>query len=131
MQKTKIAILGTGFISDIHMESYHRFVPEAEVVAVYSRDAERAKNFAAKHGITNWYTDIKKIINESACEVVDICLPNFRHAEATLMAAAASKHIIIEKPLAVTLEEADEMIEACNKAGVKLMYAEELCFAPK
>ena len=131
MQKTKIAILGTGFISDIHMESYHRFVPEAEVVAVYSRDAERAKKFAAKHKIPKWYTDIKKIITESACEVIDICLPNFRHAEATLMAAAAGKHIIIEKPLAVTLEEADEMIEACKKAGVKLMYAEELCFAPK
>ncbi|HEX6192271.1 MAG TPA: Gfo/Idh/MocA family oxidoreductase [Chitinophagaceae bacterium] len=131
MQKTKIAILGAGFISDIHMESYHRFVPEAEVVAVYSRHAERAKSFAAKHKISNWYTDIEKIINDSGCDVVDICLPNFRHAEATLLAADAGKHIIIEKPLAVTLEEADAMIAACKKAGVKLMYAEELCFAPK
>lgn len=131
MQKTKIAILGAGFISDIHMESYHRFVPEAEVVAVYSRHAERAKSFAAKHKISNWYTDIEKIINDCGCDVVDICLPNFRHAEATLLAADAGKHIIIEKPLAVTLEEADAMIAACKKAGVKLMYAEELCFAPK
>jgi len=63
--------------------------------------------------------------------VVDICLPNYLHAEATLKAAAAGKHIIIEKPLSVTLEEADKMIAACKKAGVKLMYAEELCFAPK
>ena len=113
------------------MESYHRFVPEAEVVAVYSRHAERAKSFAAKHKISNWYTDIEKIINDSGCDVVDICLPNFRHAEATLLAADAGKHIMIEKPLAVTLEEADAMIAACKKAGVKLMYAEELCFAPK
>lgn len=131
MKKTKLAILGAGFVSDIHMESYHRFVPEAEIVAVYTRNAEKAKAFAEKHRIPNWYDDMDRLINESGCEVVDICLPNFLHAEATLKAATAGKHIIIEKPLAVTLEEADTMIAACKKAGVKLMYAEELCFAPK
>jgi myo-inositol 2-dehydrogenase / D-chiro-inositol 1-dehydrogenase len=131
MQKTKVAILGAGFISDIHLECYHRFVPEAEVVAVYTRDAAKAKAFAEKHHIPTWYDDIDKLINDSGCEVVDICLPNYLHATATLKAAAAGKHIIIEKPLAVTLEEADSMIAATKSAGVKLMYAEELCFAPK
>ena len=131
MQRTKVAIIGAGFITDIHMESYHRFVPEAEVVAVYARKIEKAKAFAEKHKISKWYDDINKAINDSGCEVVDICLPNYLHAEAALKAAAAGKHIIIEKPLAVTLEEADAMIAACKKAGVKLMYAEELCFAPK
>lgn len=131
MKRTKVAILGAGFITDIHVESYHRFIPEAEVVAVYARNAEKAKAFAEKHHIAAWYDDLDDIINNSGCEVVDICLPNFLHAQATLKAAAAGKHIIIEKPLAVTIEEADEMITACEKAGVKLMYAEELCFAPK
>jgi myo-inositol 2-dehydrogenase/D-chiro-inositol 1-dehydrogenase len=131
MQKIKVAILGAGFISDIHLESYHRFVPDAEIVAVYTRSGDKAKEFAKKHGISQWYDDLDRIITESGCDVVDICLPNFLHAKATLKAAAAGKHIIIEKPLAVTLEEADTMIEACKKAGVKLMYAEELCFAPK
>ena len=131
MQRTKVAILGAGFITDIHMESYHRFVPEAEVVAVYARNPEKAKAFAEKHHIPQWYDDIDTIIQNSGCEVVDICLPNYLHATATLKAAAAGKHIIIEKPLAITIEEADAMIAACKKAGVKLMYAEELCFAPK
>jgi myo-inositol 2-dehydrogenase / D-chiro-inositol 1-dehydrogenase len=131
MQKTKVAILGAGFITDIHMESYHRFVPDAEVVAVYARDWEKAKVFAEKHHIPAWYDDMDDIIQNSGCEVVDICLPNFLHASATLKAAAAGKHIIIEKPLAITLEEGDSMIAACKNAGVKLMYAEELCFAPK
>ncbi len=131
MQRTKVAILGAGFITDIHMESYHRFVPEAEVVAVYARNADKAKAFAEKHHIPSWYNDLDDIIENSGCEVVDICLPNYLHAAATLKAAEAGKHIIIEKPLAITLEEADAMIEACRKAGVKLMYAEELCFAPK
>jgi myo-inositol 2-dehydrogenase/D-chiro-inositol 1-dehydrogenase len=131
MSRTKVAILGAGFISDIHLESYHRFIPEAEVVAVYARNISKAEAFAHKFAIPAWYDSLDAIINESGCEVVDICLPNFLHYEATLKAAAAGKHIIIEKPLAVTLEEADEMIAACDKAGVKLMYAEELCFAPK
>lgn len=131
MRKTKIAILGAGFITDIHMECYHRFVPNAEVVAVYARKPEKAEAFARKHGIPSWYSDLDKIIHDSGCEVVDICLPNYQHAAACLKAAAAGKHVIIEKPIAITLEEADEMIAACRKAGVKLMYAEELCFAPK
>ena len=131
MQQTKVAILGAGFITDIHMESYHRFVPEAEVVGVYARNAEKAKVFAEKYHIPKWSDDLDDIIQNSGCDVVDICLPNYLHANATLKAAAAGKHIIIEKPLAITLEEADEMIAACKKAVVKLMYAEELCFAPK
>ena len=131
MNKIKVAILGAGFIADIHYESYRRFVANAEVVAVYTRDAAKAKTFSEKHHIPQWFTDIDAAIKDSGCDVVDICLPNFLHASATLKAAAAGKHIIVEKPLAVTLEEADEMIAACEQAGVKLMYAEELCFAPK
>lgn len=131
MDKVKVAILGAGFIADIHMESYHRFVPNAEVTAVFSRSEERAKAFAAKHQIPKWYTDMDTLINDCGCIVIDICLPNFLHAGAALKAAAAGKHVICEKPLAVTIEEADEMIAACTSAGVKLMYAEELCFAPK
>ncbi|WP_419700772.1 Gfo/Idh/MocA family protein [Mucilaginibacter sp. NFX135] len=131
MNRTKVAILGAGFITDIHMESYHRFIPEAEVVAVYARNPDKAKAFAEKYKIPQWFDDIDKLIAESDCEVVDICLPNYLHAQATIKAANAGKHIIIEKPLAVTLEEADEMIAVCKANNVKLMYAEELCFAPK
>lgn len=131
MKKAKITILGAGFISDIHIESYHRFVPNAEIVGIYTRDIGKAKQFAQKHNIPQWYNNLEEAIQKSGCDIVDICLPNFLHAKATLLAAAAGKHVIIEKPLAVTLAEADEMIAACRKANVKLMYAEELCFAPK
>jgi predicted dehydrogenase len=131
MNKTRVAIFGAGFITDIHMESYLRFVPDADVVAVYARDPKKAKAFAEKYDIPKYYSDLDKAIGDSECEVVDICLPNYLHAEATLKAAKAGKHIIIEKPLAITIEEADGMIRACREAGVKLMYAEELCFAPK
>lgn len=130
MAPTKVALLGAGFIADIHMESYARFVPEAEVVTVFSRSAERAQAFAARHHVARWTTDLDEAI-ASGCDVVDICLPNVLHHRATLAAARAGRHVIIEKPLAMTLEQADEMIAACGAAGRKLMYAEELCFAPK
>ena len=64
-------------------------------------------------------------------DMVVLGLPNDLHCEAVLAAAAAGKHVVVEKPLALNLAECDRMIEACRQAGVKLMYAEELCFAPK
>jgi predicted dehydrogenase len=129
--KTKVCVLGAGFIAQIHLESYHRFVPEAEVVGVYTREKSRAEAFARKHGIGRFFSDLDQAIAQSGCDVVDVCLPNFLHHRAVLAAARAGKHVIIEKPLALTLEEADEMIAVCREAGRKLMYAEELCFAPK
>jgi predicted dehydrogenase len=131
MSQTPVALLGAGFIADIHVESYQRFVPDARVTAVYSRHEERARAFAERHHIPRWFTDIDRLIAEADCEIVDICVPNLLHHRAVLAAAAAGKHVIIEKPFAMTLEQADEMIEACRRAGRKLMYAEELCFAPK
>ena len=62
MKKVKVALLGAGFISDIHTESYHRFVPEADVVAVYARKATKAKAFAEKYHIPNWYDDLDDVI---------------------------------------------------------------------
>lgn len=131
MTRTKVAILGAGFIADIHLESYRRFVPEAEVTAIFSRSAQRAERVAKHWGIPLCFTDIDELIARAPCDVIDICLPNFLHHRATLAAARAGKHVIIEKPLCMTLEEADEMIAVCREHGRKLMYAEELCFAPK
>ncbi|MDR0719073.1 MAG: Gfo/Idh/MocA family oxidoreductase [Treponema sp.] len=131
MEKTRVAILGAGFIANIHMESYARFVPEAEVVAVYSHSGDKARDFARAHGIPAWYDDLDKLLGQEAVDVVDIGLPNYLHHQACMKAAAHNKHIIIEKPFAMTLEEADEMIAECKKRNLKLMYAEELCFAPK
>jgi len=75
MGKTKIAILGTGYISTIHVESYRRFVPDAEVVAVYTRDTQKGISFAEAHGIRQSYDDLDKLISETDCDIIDICLP--------------------------------------------------------
>ena len=65
MEKTKVAILGAGFIADIHAESYKRFVPEAEIVAVYTRDKSKAEAFASLHSIPKFFDDLDDIIRQS------------------------------------------------------------------
>jgi predicted dehydrogenase len=71
------------------------------------------------------------MLKDPAVELISITAPNRLHAQITIDAAKAGKHVVCEKPLCVTLEEADAMIDACAKAGVLLLYAEELFFAPK
>jgi myo-inositol 2-dehydrogenase / D-chiro-inositol 1-dehydrogenase len=131
MSKTQVALFGAGFIADLHMESFERFVPDAEVTAVYARNPAKAEAFAAKHHIPRWYADVDALLREAPCEVADICLPNFLHAPVAVKAARAGKHVIVEKPLCMTLEEADEMIRVCREEQRLLMYGEQLCFSPK
>src|SRR5262245_40117451 len=114
MSQTRVALFGAGFIAEIHIESYHRFVPAAEVAADYARTESHARAFAEKHGIGQWSTDLEASLARTDYDVADICLPNNLHARATIAAAAAGKHVILEKPLCLTLEEADAMIAACQ-----------------
>ena len=131
MEKTKVAVLGAGFIANIHLESYTRFVHDAQVVALYGRTMERAQALAEKYHVPAVYDSIDKLLQECDVDVVDICMPNYLHHSACMKAAEHGRHVICEKPLAMNLEEADEMIRICESKGLKLMYAEELCFAPK
>ena len=104
---------------------------DAEVIAVASPSPGNAEEFAKRHGIPTFYADYREMLRNRAVEMVSITAPNGLHAQMTIDAARAGKHVICEKPLCVTLEEADKMIDACEKAGVLLLYAEELFFAPK
>lgn len=128
--KVRIGIVGSQFIASIHAESFAR-VPNAEVIAVASPTKENVEAFAARHRIPQAFTDYRDMLALPELDAITIALPNYLHAEVTIAAAAAGKHVICEKPLCLTLEEADAMIAACATAGVQLMYAEELCFAPK
>lgn len=130
MDRVGVGIIGSGFIAEIHVEAF-RQCKGCEVRAVASPNGDRAEQFAAKFGIPLWFKDFHDMVQREEIDVVSLCLPNVLHCEATLAAAEAGKHVICEKPMCMTLDEADQMIRACHEAGVKLMYAEELCFAPK
>ena len=104
---------------------------DATLVGVMSPTPGHAKAFAQKHGIPNHFTRLEDLLALKEVDMVVVGAPNHLHCEITCQAAEAGKHVVVEKPLAMNLEEADRMIETCRKAGVKLMYAEELCFTPK
>lgn len=125
-----VGIIGSQFISSIHVEAL-RQVPAARVVAVMSPSPGNAKKFAEKHHIANHFTKLEDMLALNTIDMVVIGAPNFLHCEIAVKAAKAGKHIVVEKPLCLNIEEADIMIRACKDAGVKLMYAEELCFTPK
>ncbi len=130
MKPIGVGLIGSQFIAEIHAESF-KTVRGAEIVAVASPTAAHAKSFAKKHRISQWFTDYREMLSLDEIQIVVLCLPNDLHCQATMDAARAGKHVICEKPICMNLREADTMIRECKKAGVKLMYAEELCFAPK
>jgi myo-inositol 2-dehydrogenase/D-chiro-inositol 1-dehydrogenase len=129
--RVKVGIIGSGFEADIHAESFRLMPDEAEVVAVSSPTPGHAERFARKHGIPRWFSDYHEMLAEPDIEMVTIAAPNHLHATMTVDAARAGKHVVCEKPLCMTLEEADLMIDFCHIQGVLLMYAEELFFTPK
>jgi myo-inositol 2-dehydrogenase / D-chiro-inositol 1-dehydrogenase len=126
----KVGLVGSQFISSIHADSLHR-CKNAQMVAVASPTPGNAASFAKRHGIPNHFTDYRKMLEMNDLDMIVIGAPTHLHCQITLDAAARGKHVVCEKPLCMNLDEADRMIGACKKAGVHLMYAEELCFAPK
>jgi myo-inositol 2-dehydrogenase / D-chiro-inositol 1-dehydrogenase len=125
----RVGLVGSQFISTIHAESLKR-VAQAELFGVLSPTGTHAQDFATKHGVTHAFKDLDKFL-ASEVDLVVLGCPNDLHADITVAAAKAGKHVVCEKPLAPSLADADRMIDACRKAKVKLMYAEELCFTPK
>ena len=127
----KVGIIGSQFEGDIHAASIGMVPDAAEVVAVASPTPGNAQKLADRYGVKRVFTDYKKMLAEKDIEMVTITAPNNLHAQMTVDIANVGKHVVCEKPLCMTLEEADLMIETCRKKGVLLMYAEELFFTPK
>ncbi len=126
----RVGLIGSQFISTIHAKALQS-CQDAQLLAVASPTPGNAETFASEFNIPHHFTDYRQMLELAELDMIVIGAPNHLHCEMTVAAAAAGKHVVCEKPLCLNLAEADQMIEACKVAGVKLMYAEELCFAPK
>jgi predicted dehydrogenase len=105
-------------ISEFHSAAIKE-IPEAELVAVTDVREEAAKRLGEANKC-EWYTDFKKFLAREDMDIVTICTPSGLHMEAAVAAAKSGKHVIVEKPLEVTLKRCDAIIKATEKAGVKL-----------
>ena len=124
----RVGIVGSRFAAGLHAEAYKR-LPYVKVVAVAAKD--NLKEFGEQYGIADRYEDAADLFARKDIDLISVCVPNFLHKDIVLQAVAAGhKNIICEKPLATNLADAQLMVDTCAKAGVKLMYGEDWCFAP-
>lgn len=116
--KVRFAVVGCGGISKTHLKGIAA-AEEAELAAVCDVSEERARETAQQYGVQA-YTSYEEMLKRGDIDVVNICTPSGMHPEQTVMAAEAGKHVISEKPMAIRLDDAVRMIEACKKNRVKL-----------
>ncbi len=121
MSTVKWGVIGAGGIAD------RRTIPEgimpasnSELVAVMDIDEARTKEVAAKYDVPRWYTSDAELLDDPAVEAVYIATPVNLHVQQTVAAAEKGKHVLCEKPLALTLDESRRIVDACKAAGVKL-----------
>ncbi len=129
MRKVKVAIVGSGFLADMYARCYNE-MSNVEIVAVSSRREEKAKRFAERFGVKSWYVDYEEMFKNEDVEAVNVCVPNYLHAPVTISAADHGKHVLCTKPLATSMEQAEDMVRTCKRSGVILMYGENWLFTP-
>jgi predicted dehydrogenase len=123
MSKLRIGILSTADIAIRKVIPGMRRASRVEVVAVASRDGDQARAVADRLAIPRAHGSYEALLDDSEVDAVYIPLPNHLHAEWTIAAARAGKHVLCEKPLAMTAADAERMAAACDAAGVVLMEA--------
>lgn len=129
MHKIKVGLIGGGGIADDHILGYRRFADKIVVTAVADNAKQTLDRRSEELGATP-YADYGQMINEADIDAVDICLPHHLHRDAIVLAAQAGKHILCEKPLCLTAEEAADVEAAVSANGVTLMCAHNQLFLP-
>lgn len=121
-------IIGCGGISSLHAKGW--MSDENINLYTFDIDKEKAKALAMKYQAEAWLKTYEDVLSNDDIDIVDICVPHHLHEEVTSAAAEAGKHILLEKPIARTLEEADRIIKATEENDVRFMVAECWWFYP-
>jgi predicted dehydrogenase len=130
MNPVQVAIVGCGRISDLHQMGY-RDRTDARIVAVCDTNKSRARKKAKEWGVDRVYTDYQQLLEDKNIDLVELLTPHHLHCPMTVQAAQAGKHISVQKPMALSAHEADEMIAAAGVAGVMLrVYETFVYYAP-
>jgi UDP-N-acetyl-2-amino-2-deoxyglucuronate dehydrogenase len=119
----RIALVGCGRISRNHFDAIER-IDDLELAAVCDSIESRAREAGAR-GDVPWFTAYARMLEEVACDAVAICTPSGLHPQHGILAAKAGKHVVCEKPMAINLTSADELVQACDDAGVQLFVVKQ------
>jgi predicted dehydrogenase len=129
VKQLNIGVIGLGEIGAVHCDALMQ-IPQAKLLAVADIDEARAKQIAGQTGAQP-YQDYKKLLARNDIDAVIIATPDHLHKEPCIAAARAGKHILVEKPLAMTLEDSNAILESVETANVKLMVGFTLRFFPQ
>ena len=130
MKTVKIGVVGLAWPGNEHLKGYVA-CPQAETVALCDLDRELLARQAKEYDVTNTFTDYRKMLARPEVQAVSICVPNDLHKPMTLAALSAGKHVLCEKPPALSAKEARAMADAAKKAKRVLMYALVQRFGPE
>ena len=122
-QRFRVALVGCGRISRNHFDAIDK-LEGLEVSAVCDVVEERARQAGEEQGVP-WFTSYEKMLADATADVVAICTPSGLHPQHGMMAAKAGKHVVSEKPMAISLTAADELVAACDAAGVHLFVVKQ------
>jgi len=132
-----IGMIGYGFMGTVHSNAYVKIpwsfpspaaVPELAVAC--GRNAQKTEDLARRFGYASWCTDWRELVGDPRVKIVDVCTPDNEHHAPSVAAAQAGKHVICEKPQAMTVEDARAMAAAASRAGVKSMLCHNYRFIP-
>lgn len=126
--RLRIAVIGCGGIANGHLGAMKNL--PAKLVATVDIDESRARQYAQEYGAARYHTRLEEALTDDVDAVI-ICLPHYLHVGAAVTAANRGKHVLTEKPMAISLKEADEMIEAAQKNKVCLMVGQVLRFSER
>jgi predicted dehydrogenase len=126
--KLGISLVGCGIIAEVQAQAIE-ISNNVNLVSVYSRNPDNAARLGEKYKVA-WYTNWDKFIVNDAINIVSICTPSGNHLDYGKLAAEANKHVVVEKPIEVTLDRANQLIDVCKTNGVKLAVIFQNRYAP-
>ena len=128
--RLRVGLVGCGGISHVHFTGWERLHPQCEVVAICDILPEALERRGTEFEVPRkaWYTDHRDMLEKADIDAVDVCVPNGTHAEISINALKAGKHVVCEKPLAPTPDEIRSMIQARDESGKILMTAQHQRF---
>ncbi|NKB70212.1 MAG: hypothetical protein GKR89_24335 [Candidatus Latescibacteria bacterium] len=126
----RLAVVGVGWAGSRQVEAIAELGRKVEVDCLVDPDADFLREKSAQLGVTKTYTDFADVLADATIDAVSLCSPHPFHCQQALQAAQAGKHVLVEKPMAMDVDEATAMIAAAQDNGVKLYVAESASYEP-